>query len=159
MRSDFGEKQLEPLQTIAENIKICVPKTRAGQIAGDSECAGEVAGDAECAGEVAGDAECAGEVAGDAECAGQVAGNTECAGEIAGGAECAGEVAGDVECAGEVAGEAGKAARQAAPNAPMSFILKSAPAVSDDTDSQSLPYLNADDLFIMKASSECKSKD
>ena len=90
MRSDFGEKQLEPLQTVAE---------------------------------------------------------------------CAGEVAGDAECAGEVAGDVGKAARQAAPNAPMPFILKSAPAVSDDTESQSLPYLNADDLFIMKASSECKSKD
>ena len=129
MRSDFGEKQLEPLQTVAENIKICVPKAHAGQVAGDAECAGEGAGDAECAGEVAGDAECAGEVAGDAECAGQVA------------------------------GDAGKAARQAAPNAPMPFILKSTPAVSDDTESQSLPYLNADDLFIMKASSECKSKD
>ena len=89
MRSDLGEKQLDPLQTVAENIKICVPKVRAEQAAGD----------------------------------------------------------------------AGKAARQATPNAPMPFILKSAPVVSDDTDSQSLPYLNADDLFIMKASSECKSKD
>ena len=109
VRSDFGEKQLEPLQTVAENIKVCVPKAHAGQVAGDAECAGEGAGDAECAGEVAGDVE--------------------------------------------------KAARQAAPNAPMPFILKSAPAVSDDTENQSLPYLNADDLFIMKASSECKSKD
>ena len=109
VRSDFGEKQLEPLQTVAENIKIFVPKAHAGQVAGDLECAGEVAGDA--------------------------------------------------ECAGQVAGDAGKAARQAAPNAPMPFILKSTPAVSDDTESQSLPYLNADDLFIMKASSECKSKD
>ena len=149
MRSDFGEKQLEPLQTVAENIKIFVPKAHAGQVAGDLECAGEVAGDAECAGEVAGDAECAGELAGDAECAGQIAGD----------AECAGEVAGDAECAGQVAGDAGKAARQAAPNAPMPFILKSTPAVSDDTNSQSLPYLNADDLFIMKASSECKSRE
>ena len=42
------------------------------------------------------------------------------------------------------------------PPGPMLFTMRSTAACGDGATTKSKPYLNADDLYIMKASSECK---